>query len=291
MKFLGIFLVLHASKSTFGFITSEKESINYDPDMISQRELQTGESTCALDGEKSLECGSGQGKQYCCPDLVCHEVQKWRCVTEENKFCAGAGTLAQACGSKWNEAAKECCDGLTCDGKFCVNTADAGECAVENEKSLGCGAKKGLQSCCTGLVCHEIQTWRCVTEENKFCAGPNTLAQTCGSDWEYAAKDCCDGLACDGKFCVQEQDAGVCAVDGEKSLDCGAKKGLRSCCPGLVCHETQFWRCVTEEKKSCSGPDTLSKQCGSEWNYAEDECCDGLICSDADDGFCVSPES
>jgi len=290
MKFLAIFLVLNASKSTFGFITSEKESINYDPDMIPQRELQMGESLCAVDGEKSLDCGSGDGKQSCCPGLVCHAVQTWRCVTEEEKFCGGPGTLAQKCGSKWDDAAEECCDGLTCDGRFCIATdpEEAGECAIDGEKSLGCGSKKGKQSCCPGLVCHEVQTWRCVIEENKFCGGPNTLAQTCGSDWEYAAKDCCDGLVCDGRFCVTPpEDTEPCAVDGEKSLDCGAQKGLQSCCRGLICHETQFWRCVSEEKKSCSGPNTLSKQCGSEWEDAEDECCDGLICSDS---FCVQPE-
>ena len=35
-------------------------------------------------------------------------------------------------------------------------------CAAENEKSTGCGSKKGKSMCCPGLVCHEIQYWRCV---------------------------------------------------------------------------------------------------------------------------------
>merc|ERR1711862_1094019 len=262
-----VLLVLTASKSSFGFITSENN--------VLQRELQNATvSECAIDGEKSLDCGSKEGKQSCCEGLVCHNVQYWRCVTPEENVCAGPGTLAQKCGSKWDDAAVECCDGLVCAGKYCIDPnpgPNPGDniCAKDGEKSLFCGSKKGKDICCEGSVCHEEQYWRCVKEENKNCSGPDTLAKDCGSKWKYAAKSCCDGLVCDpaGKFCREINNKGepVCAVDGEKSLDCGAKQGKQSCCEGLVCHEDQYWRCVQPDKTTCSGPNTLAQECGSDW--------------------------
>merc|ERR1711982_119878 len=65
-------------------------------------------------------------------------------------------------------------------------TTDA-SCAVEMEKATNCGSKKGKSSCCSGLVCHDYQYWRCVREEHKKCAGPRTLAQECGSKWRKSA--------------------------------------------------------------------------------------------------------
>merc|ERR1711862_257154 len=121
-----ILLVLTASKSTFGFVTSENN--------VLQRELQNATvSECAIDGEKSLDCGSKEGKQSCCEGLVCHDVQYWRCVSEENKNCSGPDTLAKDCGSKWKYAAKSCCDGLVCDpaGKFCRENNGEPVCAVD----------------------------------------------------------------------------------------------------------------------------------------------------------------
>merc|ERR1711862_606726 len=41
---------------------------------------------------------------------------------------------------------------------------------------------------------------------------------------------------------------------------------------------------ASQRKRNPAQDQIPSKQCGSEWKYAEDECCDGLICSDADDG-------
>jgi len=286
MKFYSsVLLVLTASKSSFGFITSENN--------VLQRELQNATvSECAIDGEKSLDCGSKTGKQSCCEGLVCHDVQYWRCVAPGTSVCAGPGTLAQKCGSKWDDAAAECCEGLVCAGKYCAEVPkDEGEvCAVDGEKSLHCGSKKGKEFCCEGLVCHEDQYWRCVTEENKNCAGPDTLAKDCGSDWKFAAKSCCDGLTCDGKFCREQAEGALtCAVDGEKSLDCGSKEGKQSCCEGLVCHEDQYWRCVKPEYTTCSGPNTLAQECGSEWEDASEKCCEGLVCGD--DKYCVSPAS
>merc|ERR1711862_445891 len=155
-----VLLVLTASKSSFGFITSENN--------VLQRELQNATvSECAIDGEKSLDCGSKEGKQSCCEGLVCHDVQYWRCVEPEENVCAGPGTLAQKCGSKWDDAAAECCDGLVCAGKYCIDPnpgPNPGDniCAKDGEKSLFCGSKKGKDICCEGLVCHEEQYWRCV---------------------------------------------------------------------------------------------------------------------------------
>merc|ERR1711982_64418 len=72
----------------------------------------------------------------------------------------------------------------------------------------------------------------------------------------------------------------TCAVDGEKSLDCGAKLGKQSCCEGLVCHEDQYWRGVQPDKTTCSGPNTLPQECGSDWEDASEKCCEGLVCGD-----------
>ena len=65
--------------------------------------------------------------------------------------------------------------------------------------------------------------------------------------------------------------------------------GKQSCCEGLVCHEDQYWRCVKPEYTTCSGPNTLAKECGSDWDDASEKCCEGLVCGD--DNYCVSPAS
>jgi len=96
------------------------------------------------------------------------------------------------------------------DGPFDNECTDVDEvtlpekniCSIENEPSKECGSKRGKESCCSGLVCHVYQFWRCVEEENKECAGPGTLAKQCGSKWNNAAPACCPGLTCDDKFCV-----------------------------------------------------------------------------------------
>ena len=45
------------------------------------------------------------------------------------------------------------------------------KCAKEYQKSKACGASKGRSSCCSGLVCHKYQTWRCVKGKvNTKCA-------------------------------------------------------------------------------------------------------------------------
>jgi len=75
-------------------------------------------------------------------------------------------------------------------------------CAPENEKAMDCGAKDGKKACCPGLVCHYYQFWRCVKEENMFCAGPNTFSKECGSKWRKATKLCCGSLSCKKRKCV-----------------------------------------------------------------------------------------
>merc|ERR1711862_135070 len=50
-----------------------------------------------------------------------------------------------------------------------LSTNIPGECAADGEKSLDCGSKKAnYQSCCSGLVCHKVQTWRCVKGKSLF---------------------------------------------------------------------------------------------------------------------------
>lgn len=81
------------------------------------------ESTCAAEWEKSTGCGSDLGKDQCCPGLVCHSYQWWKCVKEENKLCAGPNTLARECGSTWTGDALSCCPDFICDfeTKECVS--------------------------------------------------------------------------------------------------------------------------------------------------------------------------
>merc|ERR1740129_108192 len=81
---------------------------------------------------------------------------------------------------------------------FCLGIIING-CVVENGKSLSCGAKdkSAEKSCCSGLVCHKVQTWKCVKEENMWCGGRGTVAKECGSNRRKAEASCCSGLVCD----------------------------------------------------------------------------------------------
>jgi len=116
MKFLFAFLTLNVFSSTFGFIENGEESTEFDPEVRS-----VAESNCAVDGGISYGCGASRknpfGKDNCCPGLVCHGRYSWRCVKEENKFCAGPTTFSKQCGSRWRLAVAHCCDGLVCGDK------------------------------------------------------------------------------------------------------------------------------------------------------------------------------
>lgn len=76
-------------------------------------------------------------------------------------------------------------------------TITSASCATENTWSKFCDAKGGEDVCCAGLVCHEYQTWRCVTEEKRECSDVGTLAIECGSSYLEASPSCCPGLVCD----------------------------------------------------------------------------------------------
>jgi len=43
-----------------------------------------------------------------------------------------------------------------------ISTSEPMQCAPKNQRSKQCGAKGGKSICCSGLVCHQHQTWRCV---------------------------------------------------------------------------------------------------------------------------------
>merc|ERR1712176_946763 len=77
------------------------------------------------------------------------------------------------------------------------------DCAAENETTTACGGKKGKASCCDGLQCHVHQFWKCVKNENKLCAGLNTVSVQCGSTWKKAAPKCCSGLMCKSRKCIE----------------------------------------------------------------------------------------
>jgi len=77
---------------------------------------------CAGENKRARECGASGGKDLCCPGLVCHDYQYWRCVKEEFRGCAGPHTLALECGSEYVDAAPNCCHGLKCSDKLCVPT-------------------------------------------------------------------------------------------------------------------------------------------------------------------------
>merc|ERR1719273_887431 len=89
----------------------------------SEQEEEEEEQLCAIENEKAIACRSNKGKEVCCPGLVCHRYQYWRCVNEENVHCSGPNTLAQECGA-WKTASPFCCPGLICDGNFCVPPTD-----------------------------------------------------------------------------------------------------------------------------------------------------------------------
>ena len=43
------------------------------------------------------------------------------------------------------------------------------QCASDGETSLDCGSTEVIyQSCCSGLVCHKVQTWKCVRGKSLF---------------------------------------------------------------------------------------------------------------------------
>merc|ERR1711862_334341 len=78
-----------------------------------------------------------------------------------------------------------------------------GQCAADGDNSKDCGSNKAIyQSCCSGLVCHKVQTWKCVKEENQYCAGHGTASRECGG-WKKSASKCCPGLVCEGKKCIE----------------------------------------------------------------------------------------
>ena len=43
---------------------------------------------------------------------------------------------------------------------------------------------------------------------------------------------------------VSTKNYSKCAKESKRAIECGAKGGRNACCPGLVCHHHQYWRCV-----------------------------------------------
>merc|ERR1712051_944327 len=71
---------------------------------------------------------------------------------------------------------------------------------------------------------------------------------------------------------------------------CGASGNVATmCCKGFVCHKTQFWRCVAEDKAICAGEGTLAKECGSEMHNGAGFCCEGFKC-DMESHYCVDKD-
>jgi len=120
-------------------------------------------------------------------------------------------TFSKECGSTYLKAAPKCCRNLICRNKKCTippktptfTPSKQMVCAVVNERSQECNSKGGKTKCCPGLVCHKNQSWRCVEEKNRKCAGPNTISKLCNAKWKNAALECCPGLTCKGKKCVK----------------------------------------------------------------------------------------
>jgi len=102
------------------FFRKSKVLNNFDSDAAHYKEerLDQESSLCAIENEKSLACNSKKGKDVCCPGLVCHRYQYWRCVDEENIHCSGPHAAAQECGG-WKNSSPFCCEGLVCEGRFC----------------------------------------------------------------------------------------------------------------------------------------------------------------------------
>jgi len=121
-----------------------------------------------------MSCGAKGGKSLCCPGLVCHAYQFWRCVKDEYKTCSGLNACSSQCESKYKLAAPECCSGLVCnDNKKCTTSAVSitsiaeanapAKCAKENQASKECGSNwnQARSECCSRLVCNENK--RCVS--------------------------------------------------------------------------------------------------------------------------------
>jgi len=190
---IGLVAFVHCDKHAIKLVSQRRQLASFP----SFSPTVSSTNNCATENKRSMSCGAKAGKNNCCPGLLCHNYQSWRCVKEENKYCAGSNTFSTECGSSYKGAPPECCPGLACKQKRCQEY-----CAVENERSVGCGAKAGAMKCCPGLVCHEYQTWRCVKEEKAECAGPNTYSKYCGSKWKQAPAKCCSDLICKGFKCM-----------------------------------------------------------------------------------------
>merc|ERR1711862_286315 len=63
------------------------------------------------------------------------------------------------------------------------------------------------KNCCSGLVCHTYQHWKCVEDKYQDCAGVGTYARECvpeqnRSNFKGEAPKCCSHLVCEEHKCV-----------------------------------------------------------------------------------------
>jgi len=208
--------------------------------------------------------------------------------------CADVGDRAQECGAASDTRPAECCDNLVCDGLRCVDPDDApDEQATEPQEEPDEGTVIGRED-----ICGEV----------------NDRAVDCGATNPNRPQSCCDGLTCEGLFCVDPSavdeggtvgpgvEEGTCAADGDRSQQCGATRSdlPADCCDGLVCDVGDSVKCVqpTEElapeeevvvdeeeappaeDENCAGDNERSQQCGATNPVRPATCCSGFICDE-----------
>lgn len=135
------------------------------------------------------------------------------------------------CGAISDDRPSACCEGLSCQGKKCIDpdmadtTPGVGDsCASEGVRSQQCGATRGdlPATCCEGLVCEDsLEGVKCVVpapggepasepadDEDSTCAASGVRSQQCGATRSDLPATCCKGLVCEG-------DGSVKCIEGE----------------------------------------------------------------------------
>lgn len=203
---------------------------------------------CARPNKRSMGCGAKGGKLNCCPGLVCHMYQTYNCVKEQYKSCSGHNQWAAECGSDIKIAAPKCCDGFTCNGKKCSKQSLS---RPSDTPSPSFQPTNKVRS--SSLPSNSLQP----SENHSFSFQPSDAPSSQSSYPAY------------------------CAAENERSRSCGGSGGKDTCCPGLVCHKHQNWKCVQDQFKKCAGRNMYAKECGSKWyQNGSPKCCDGLTCED-----------
>lgn len=144
--------------------------------------------TCALEGERALDCGAAPGPgrfKSCCNGFSCEPGNvKVVCTSNDNlpkgPTCGTEGMKATSCGAAPAADRPEgCCSGFVChpgpQSRYCTDatnvtltstTSDGTVCAAEGERAQACGATGASRpaACCPGMMCEFGAGVRCVVD-------------------------------------------------------------------------------------------------------------------------------